>query len=695
MTNFMETRGMLAKLLATENLIVEHNKEADTASFNTETRVLTLPILQTENENVYNMFVAHECAHALWTPADWAEQVPSNIPFDFVNVIEDVRIERAIQNKFPGLRRDFTKGYDELDEKDFFGIVDKDVSELSFIDRINLHFKLGARALIPFSEEEMTYVRAIDECDTFDKVCLTASMLRDYLDAKREEESDLDLSSNNTSSDGSGEQSSDTEEGQSDNNENTDSEVEGQSEGEKSTVMNSDDGEPQPSNNGTTANEMSSATQKQFNSQMRDMSKNTGYGSDVVYIHSVKPDLDELITPVHVLRESFTTGVGGDVYIREEFDKYISSIKRDVNFMVQQFEMKKSADAYARQQTHKTGVLNTGVLHNYKLTDDLFLRQTITPDGKNHGMMMLIDLSGSMSNNILSVVKQLITLVQFCRKVQIPFEVFTFTSGRRDRNREVLQGDNTICFDDIQMVQVVSSTSKFREIDTDLFNIYCQGVALGTHRPVPHSYHLSMGGTPLNNTMFVIPELVRRFREQTKAQKVSFCVLTDGESSPLVYWERRTTRRYDGAVETYSRPNYAYYQRLMLRDGNIVMDLGNNEDDITGKIAGYLQDTIEGLSIFNIFIGQNKACSNHIRRCSGSYKLFDEKLFRKENAFVAHTTGWPMVCVISPKAFGEADEEIKVDAGESKAKIKTALKKFLASKQCSKNLLTRIVASFA
>ena len=72
-----------------------------------------------------------------------------------------------------------------------------------------------------------------------------------------------------------------------------------------------------------------------------------------------------------------------------------------------------------------------------------------------------------------------------------------------------------------------------------------------------------MGGTPLNNTMFVIPELVRRFRSYTKAQKVSFCVLTDGESSPLVYWERRQSRSYDGQVETYSRPCYAYYQRMM------------------------------------------------------------------------------------------------------------------------------------
>ena len=100
--------------------------------------------------------------------------------------------------------------------------------------------------------------------------------------------------------------------------------------------------------------------------------------------------------------------------------------------MAQQFEMKKSADAYARQQIHKTGVLNTNVLHNYKLTDDLFVRQSVVPDGKNHGLPMLIDWSGSMSDNIVATVKQLLVLVSFCRKVGIPFDVYTFTAQGYD-----------------------------------------------------------------------------------------------------------------------------------------------------------------------------------------------------------------------------------------------------------------------
>jgi hypothetical protein len=686
MTNFMETRGMLAKLLATENLIVQHSAEAQTAAFNTEERVLTLPILNTENENVYNLFVAHECSHALYTPSNWVDEVPNGVPFDFVNVIEDVRIEKLIQDKFPGLRRDFTKGYDELNDKDFFGIADRDLSKLSLIDRINLRFKLGVRALVPFNDEEMTYVQAVDEADTFSKVCLVSKMLCDYLKAKKEEEQkDTEQP---TSTSGSGQEQGDSQSGNDGESEETDQPTQNEN---QSSGMNTDEGD-QPGADGT-ADEMSSKTQNQFDDQLERLTK-TGMNTrkNIIYITPGEVNLKEQVVPVSVLRQSFSESEIDSVDL--EFNKFLTSIKRDVNFMVQQFEMKKSADAYARQQVHKTGVLNTGVLHNYKLTDDLFLRQTVTPDGKNHGMIMLIDWSGSMANTIVSVVKQLITLVQFCRKVQIPFEVYTFTSGGgRDHERHP---HRSISFSDIQVVQVITSTSKAREIDTDLRNLYSQAIAVSTYRHVAHSIQLCMGGTPLNNTLFLVPKLVERFRAQTKAQKVSLCVLTDGESGPLYYWEDRKITSYGGAFEIISRPSYAYYEELMLRDGFNVINLGGYCDNTTGKIAAYLHNTIKDLNIFNIFIGQPKSCGRYVKNNTiGQDDVFDEKVFRRENAFVVHTEGWPMICVISPKAFGEAEEEIQVEAGESKAKIKSALKKFLASKQTSKNLLSRIVSSFA
>ena len=681
MSNFLETRGALARLLATENLIVQHNHQATTASFNVKDRVLTLPILKTESEFVYNMMTGHEVGHALYTPEDWHDRVPENVPFDFVNVIEDVRIEKNIQAKFPGLRRDFTKGYDELNNDDFFGIADKDLSKLSFIDRINIHFKLGARAFVPFSDEEMPYVKAVDEADTFDKVCLVSAMLRDYLDAKRKEEDKTTEAfvegSGGTNGEAQGEQQ-------------TKGEV-GDEQGEEFGEDTQTDG----ISSGTHCDELTSETQNQFDDNMEDMSRPNYATSEVVYVTRPQLNLDDVIIPVKQLRESFQPGLPyHDETCKETYHTFITSIKRDVNFMVQQFEMRKSADAYARQQTHKTGVLNTQALHNYKLCDDIFLRQTITPDGKNHGMILFVDWSGSMSTQITSVVKQIITLVQFCRKVQIPFEVYTFTSGRRgDDYTEADFPDGEISTRDMAVVQAVSSTTKSRECDIDLYNLYSQAHYLGSNLNSSHSYFLEMGGTPLNNAMFLIPDMVKKLRQQTNAQKVSFCVLTDGESSPLYYWKVRTYKDSDGETASYCRASYSYYAQVILRDGYQTHDLGfSQQRNDTGKIASYLQETIEDFSIFNIYVNSQKGSGRYIENNGGN---FDEKVFRKENAFVAHTEGWPMICCVSPKAFGESQLQMDVELGESKAKIKSALKKFLASKQSSKTLLTRIIDSFA
>ena len=88
--------------------------------------------------------------------------------------------------------------------------------------------------------------------------------------------------------------------------------------------------------------------------------------------------------------------------------------------------MKKSASAYARATTSRTGVLNTSKLHTYKYNEDLFRKVTTLPEGKNHGLIFLLDWSGSMSHIMMDTVKQLINLVWFCKKVNIPFDVYAF-----------------------------------------------------------------------------------------------------------------------------------------------------------------------------------------------------------------------------------------------------------------------------
>ena len=118
MTIKHEIKSQLAKLLATEDLVVE-NKQVETASFNVHTRVLTLPQWEKASSIVYDLLVGHEVGHALFTPdIEWYKDY--QISPGIVNVVEDARIEKLMKRKYGGLAKCFYRGYNELHQEDFF-----------------------------------------------------------------------------------------------------------------------------------------------------------------------------------------------------------------------------------------------------------------------------------------------------------------------------------------------------------------------------------------------------------------------------------------------------------------------------------------------------------------------------------------------------------------------------------------------
>ena len=105
MTN-LEVKGTLAKLLATEDIVVEH-RAVETAQFDVDNRVLTLPIWDASN-NIVDCLVAHEVGHALYTPN--IDPV-CNAPKSFLNITEDVRVEKMMKRKYLGIAKSFYRGY--------------------------------------------------------------------------------------------------------------------------------------------------------------------------------------------------------------------------------------------------------------------------------------------------------------------------------------------------------------------------------------------------------------------------------------------------------------------------------------------------------------------------------------------------------------------------------------------------------
>ena len=161
-----EIKSQLAKLLATEDLVVEH-KSVPTAQFNVHTRVLTLPIWEKASHTVYDMLVGHEVSHALFTPdEDWTEKI--KVPQQFVNVCEDVRVEKLMKRKYLGIAKTFYRGYNELNEQDFFEIEDEDITTFNLADRVNLFYKIGSFIDVSFSDTEKEIVDLIGKCETFE-----------------------------------------------------------------------------------------------------------------------------------------------------------------------------------------------------------------------------------------------------------------------------------------------------------------------------------------------------------------------------------------------------------------------------------------------------------------------------------------------------------------------------------------------
>ena len=91
-----------------------------------------------------------------------------------------------------------------------------------------------------------------------------------------------------------------------------------------------------------------------------------------------------------------------------------SLLEKEVNYLVKEFEMKKTDAICSRLLLLRTGVLDCSKLHAYKYNEDLFKKVTTLSDGKNSwSRCYILDWSGSMGNVMLDTIKQLYNLIWF------------------------------------------------------------------------------------------------------------------------------------------------------------------------------------------------------------------------------------------------------------------------------------------
>jgi len=708
-----EIKGNLARLLATENLIVEHRK-VSTASFDVERRVLTLPNWDRASGVVYDMLVGHEVGHALFTPnEDWTAE--HKCPKDFINVIEDARIEKLMKRKYPGLRKSFAGGYKELNDADFFGIGGEDLNTFSLIDRINLHFKIGASAMIPFSIEEQVFVARTDVAETFAEVCEIAVDVYNF--SKQEKQQEQAPQEMPVAEQQEGESESIDDE-QSEQQSQETSEVSGPSGQQQQQQQKEEDiVDDEPGEEG-------SETQSNFDRAAEKLTDR--FANNPVYVEIPESvDLPTYIadwTEVHdwidEQREVFLAG--GDKIDRsdryDDVDKsymeFRKQSQKEVSYLVKEFECRKSADAYARAGQSKTGVLDTTKLHTYKYCDDIFKKVTVVPDGKNHGLLFLLDWSGSMQREILATVKQLLNLTAFCKKVQIPFEVYAFTNEfyavRRikEGKDEYISNEEwfakTGCEEGkiflqknmFHLMNMVSSRSNSRDYERQCLNLYREAYAYSYHVCYPTTTGVTLSGTPLNEGIVMLNYIIPQFKKQNDLQKVNVCILTDGEACNSSYG-----RKYynDHTDEYYVRPRRLDYNTI-LRDRSTgrVYSMNDGWGEMTNTFIQQLRDRNAGVNVLGFRIMGGNGLSSFVGTYASlaHYDQVQKQWKKNKSAVIPFPKSYTALYAISNNAI-DADTEFDVESGAKKGEISKAFKKMLGSKSTNKKLLNSFVEYIA
>ena len=812
-----DVKTLLAKLLATEDITVVH-KNMPTAYFDTKNRELGLPILKNMSGDIYDLMTLHEVGHALWTdPEDWHKIVSADndddLPKSFINVTEDVRIERKIKDKYPGGRRAFRTGYEKLYRDDFFGTAKRDIQESNLADRINLHSKIGDITGLEFTEEEMEIYDLCNKAVTFDDAVEAARALYSYCkNSENSDDSEFDMDHNfgfgddsedddeefsmagespvdmesedetESESGQSGEESEESEESESTESGNSsadqfeDAPVSQEDQKMDQTPVESSDesNDESAEENSETPKEMSrrggfgmgdvtnpmqASTVIEWEDRKRDL--NVQDGRDYWYGNIPQSTLQNIIDYKMIIdkcAEYYSdideNGQKFQSAVYQYLNKFEKESQKTINYMLKEFEMKKSADSYVRASIAKTGQLDMTKIHSYKYNEDLFRKVTVMPDGKNHGLVILVDWSGSMNRVIHDAFKQLMQIVWFCKRAGIQFEVYAFadhgmgdwfpegTNVRKEFSYSNYEanpfwnykvGDITVS--DHVLLNMFSSRMSKMELKRSAH--YICGATLqmmgcgydhytGKHllsewyearahefyyaRPhYPNGLHL--GGTPLNGAIATLSTLVPEYRKKNNIQNLNVVIISDGASNgdggkiqetEEVVFDRHTYQKHKTGRMIFGtdRPDWNVVKHY-------VDPITKKQFKFTGRDSA--SETEAHISVLRARTGCNvvgfylaQSSKNGAIRKNDMYWLFpnqnlDEvrKELKKNRVAVADSFGYDEYYVIPTGNMALETEELKVSSEMTKGRMAKAFMNHMRGKTLNRVLLNKFVQQIA
>ena len=401
---------------------------------------------------------------------------------------------------------------------------------------------------------------------------------------------------------------------------------------------------------------------------------NKGANVETCYI----PEFD--LSKVIITHDNAYTGVKANANSISAYNAFVKANAKGIMHMVQEFERRKAADEHRRSRTARSGMLDTQRLAKYKMTDDIFKRVETVKEGKNHGLVMFIDWSGSMAGDrAIGAVKQALILSEFCRKAGIKFDIYTFVSRNSTNNLTKTPKMLDYRVESFSLVNVLSYKMKpraYRESSAKLLAIANRDDSYSS------SYsHWNMGGTPLNSSIMAAFNIIPAFQKETGVNKVHAAFLTDGASDYLstIVGENGYARNLElqngGVLYTHHRPT-GVRNRTLINTGSNSYYGGANAIQTRATLE-LLQQSL-GVNALGFFITESVSPSE-MRNCQK--KNIDE--LKEQGYTILEDEGYRQLYIMSKNM-------MKGDVSKSDNAIKD-----MSNNRKSKFLLTEIVKQLA
>jgi hypothetical protein len=761
-----EQKSQLAKLMATENITVQHQK-IQTAMFDTKNRVLYLPIWQDMSGSLYDLLTGHEVGHALYTPAEGWHDVAADKSRgknfkNFLNVVEDTRIEKKIQRRYPGLRPSFIKAYSELMQKDFFGLAQRDINTLPFIDRLNVYSKsqytLDSVVFSDFENELLDKVKVMESWEDvlrvtqeiYDYSKSEQSQLREmnhYVDMSStgdgdgeevefeyEEDSDSQQDGEKQESDSKGKPKKDDSEDVSESeNEGSDNQSEDESEESEDDA---EDGDTINHDKDSSASESDQSPRCETDEHYREQEDTLldPTSKTYVYLKVPKPDMKKIFTPHKRVQELLTEFFNSDrahsgfqAWGGFKPDEWVNDFKRKneryVNLLVKEFEMRKAAKAYNKSRIANTGDLDINKLSSYRFDENIFRKTMIIPKGKSHGLMLLLDKSGSMMNSLSGSIEQVLVLTMFCRKVNIPFVVYGFGDAMEstmiDRNlmsheyykqgyeERFSQNPNEMRMTMVNIREYLSSEMTTSEFHKALCNMVLLKKSYEL-RQYPKPYSEELSNTPLTQAVVACADLMTNFKKKNNLDFTSLVIVHDGDADRISSYHKMN--KQGEKVVGYIEPSS---QNVILMDDKIGYQ--RKVDDVKGELIGAVTDWFRKKTesrVFGFFLcgSGNRGIKSSIRYhytlengdklytlqkdYSKYEKILSEKAskLRDEKFLESSNVGFDnFFFILGGSDLNTTDDELDVEVNATPARIKSAFMKKNRDRATNRVLVNRFI----